>query len=198
MAINADGYFGCLDSYLNTTHYTVPFGAGSVVLKEKVFDLEGEKTQHIELKYDGKILAFKLDTEKNGKKPPLFHFLDDTAKPWSKRCDFVIFNLRGSKIFVYCFEFKSNGISADSIIAQITATKAWCLSLCNTIKNYTGHSRQIYLSKFVLTTNQNPAAYLDPTGKYLKADNTIRHYNYKEIDGMNLKDLENSAVETIK
>ena len=24
-------------------------------------------------------------------KPPLFHFLDDNAKPWSKRCDFVVF-----------------------------------------------------------------------------------------------------------
>ncbi len=129
MAINAEGYFDCLDSYLNTNHYALPFGLGSVPLKEKVFDANGAKTQQIELKFEGKILAFKLDAEKNGKKPPLFHFLDDTAKPWSKRCDFVLFNLRNGKIFAYCFEFKSNAISADSIIAQLSATKAWCLSL---------------------------------------------------------------------
>lgn len=200
MAINAEGYFDCLESYLNTSHYGVPLGKDMVVLKEKIFTKTGDIKQQVELQYEGKIIALKLDTETANlkSKPALFHFLDDTAKPWSKRCDFVLFNLRKSKIYVYCIEFKSSSLSSDGIVAQLNATESWCKSLNHTIKNYTNRAGCFYLSKYVLSSSVDPSPYLDQTNKYLKADNTIRHYNYVDIEGKKLSDLENSAIEIIK
>ncbi len=44
MALNAQGYFNCLKSYLNTSHYGEPQASnGEVVLKEKVFGQSGSK-----------------------------------------------------------------------------------------------------------------------------------------------------------
>ena len=44
MALNAQGYFNCLKSYLNTNHYGEPqAGSSEVVLKEKVFGQSGTK-----------------------------------------------------------------------------------------------------------------------------------------------------------
>lgn len=113
MALNAQGYFNCLKSYLNTNHYGEPqASAGEVVLKEKVFGQSGSKPieYKVSLQATGETLVIKLDAKKNGSSLPLFHFLDDTAKPWSKRCDFVVFNLRKRKLYVYCLEFKSESI----------------------------------------------------------------------------------------
>jgi hypothetical protein len=59
------------------------------VLREKYYR-EGETkrtTRIVRLPYKGKAFAIKLD----GRNDPLFHFLDDSGKEWSKRCDFVVF-----------------------------------------------------------------------------------------------------------
>ena len=87
MPLNAQGYFNCLNSYLNAKDYVVSQpDAGSVVLKEKIHQQQGLKPKEfkVTLKSEGEILVVHLD----GKPDRLFHFLDDTAKPWSKRCDF--------------------------------------------------------------------------------------------------------------
>ena len=64
--------------------------SGKVVLTEKVLPRgrRCKKSSRIKLPYKGKDFAIQgLD----GRKNPLFHFLDDNGKEWSKRCDFVVF-----------------------------------------------------------------------------------------------------------
>ncbi len=197
MALNAQGYFNCLKSYLHHDDYGVHQPtAGSVVLKEKIHQAQGEKPKEFKLTLasEGEIIVIKLD----GKKDRLFHFLDDNAKPWSKRCDFVIFNLRKSKLFAYCIEFKSATIPPD-VPDQLTASVSWCKSLHATIGAYTGKKMQLSVTKFVLS-NHDPVGspYLDADGKYLQRDHTIRHYRYADLNGMALADLENSNVEVIR
>ena len=198
MAINARGYFDHLKSYLNMGFYAVRGLDGEISLREKIFTETGKKNIQVKLKYDGEVFAIKLDKKNNrGNHDPLFHFLDDTGKPWSKRCDFILFHLHRNKICVHCFEFKWGTISADSVIAQLEASSAWCRTLSNTIKNYTNKSRKLHLSKYVLTKHPKPDPYLDAENKYLNSDQSIRHYHYDDIDGMNLAEIENASVETI-
>jgi hypothetical protein len=151
----------------------------------------------VNLNTTGEILVFKLDAKKNGSSPPLFHFLDDNAKPWSKRCDFVVFNLRKSKLYVYCFEFKSESIPHD-VPEQLKASLEWLKALHATIKAYTTKRITFYVTKYVLSNHPDPAPYLDAAGKYLQRDHTIRHYSYTELNGMTLANLENSNVEVIR
>ena len=201
MALNAQGYFNCLKSYLNTNHYGEPqFSAAEVVLKEKVFGQSGSKpTEYkVVLQASGEILVIRLDAKtKKGSTLPLFHFLDDTAKPWSKRCDFVVFNLRKSKLFVYCLEFKSESIPHD-VPDQLKASVDWLKALHATINAYTTKRSAIQATKYVLSNRPDPTPYLDADGKYLQRDHTIRHYRYAEINGMALADLENSNIEHIR
>lgn len=197
MALNAQGYFNCLKAYLNTKDYGVHQpSADEVVLKEKIFLAQGDKPKEfkLSLKSEGEILVLKLD----GNKERLFHFLDDNAKPWAKRCDFVIFNLRKSKLFAYCIEFKSATIPPD-VPDQLSASVSWCKSLHATICAYTGNKFQLHTTKFVFS-NHEPAGspYLDTGGKYLQRDHTIRHYRYADLNGMALTDLDNSNVEVIR
>src|SRR5436190_14522225 len=109
MPINAQGYFNALRSYLNTQYYEVSkVKDGSVVLKEKIY-LPGNTSQEIKitLGIPGEAIIIKLDKKNNkGNSDPLFHFLNDEAKPWSKRCDFVVFHRFGNRLHAYCFEFK--------------------------------------------------------------------------------------------
>ena len=89
MALNPQGYFNCLKSYLHHDDYGVQQSiTGAVVLKEKIHKAQGERPKEfkVTLATEGDLIVIKLD----GRKDRLFHFLDDTAKPWSKRCDFVI------------------------------------------------------------------------------------------------------------
>ena len=51
--------------------------------------------------------------------------------------------------------------------------------------------------KFVLTENENPAAYLDAAGKYLARDPSIRHYHYNDLKGLTLDTLENSSIRMV-
>lgn len=205
MPLNAQGYFNALRSYLNTGHYEVTEtdAGGRIVMKEKVFVGGSPKPveYRVRLAVTGEALVINLDrkedTGKNkGKSLPLFHFLNDNAKPWSKRCDFVVFHRVRKRINAHCFEFKS-ATFPEGLVDQLEASEAWCRALRSTIKHYTGDAKPLYLTKFVLSCHPNPAPYLDTAGKYLQRDHSIRHYLYQDIDGLSLDALDNTNVDSI-
>lgn len=200
MSLNAQGYFNALRSYLNTAEYEVTeTDAGRIVLKEKVFIGGSPKpvTYKVRLSVTGEALVIRLDKKNsNGNSEPLFHFLNDNGRPWSKRCDFVVFHRVRERINVHCFEFKS-ATFPDALVDQLESSEAWCRALQSTIKHYTGDGKRLYLTKFVLSSHTNPAPYLDPAGKYLQRDHSIRHYLYQDIDGLSLDALDNTNVEII-
>jgi hypothetical protein len=206
MPLNAQGYFNALRSYLNTKHYEVTeTDGGRIVLKERVFIAGSARPveYRVRLSVTGEALVINLDrkiskgSEKDkGTSPPLFHFLNDNAKPWSKRCDFVVFHRVKERINVHCFEFKSASLP-DSLVDQLEASEAWCRAVRSTIKHYTGDAKPLYLTKFVLSCHPNPAPYLDAAEKYLQRDHSIRHYLYQDIDGLALDALDNTNVERI-
>ena len=141
---------------------------GEVVLREKYFPATGTRamTRKIRLLLPGPGLAFKLDydqveLQRKKSKPPLFHFLDDTAKPWSKRCDFVIFYVNARAFHADCIEFKSKSLSDDKIVPQLKAGTCWVNTLKRSIEHYTGDKRKIRLRKFVFAENENPGLYID-------------------------------------
>jgi hypothetical protein len=200
MSLNAQGYFNALRSYLNTAEYEVAdTDAGRIVLKEKVFVGNSPKqvVYRVRLGVTGEALVINLDKKKNGSSAPLFHFLNDNARPWSKRCDFVVFHRVKERINVHLFEFKSTTFP-DALVEQLKASEAWCRALHSTIEHYTGDGKRLNLTKFVLSCHPDPAPYLDAAGKYLQRDYCIRHYLYQEIDGLALDALDNTNVETIK
>lgn len=200
MNLDAATYFQHLKAYVNS-RYVVHDGEGSVVLLKEKYFREGEaraRTRKISLGLTGLGLAFKLDhdqveLQRKKAKPPLFHFLDDNAKPWSKRCDFVVFRTEGRSFFADCIEFKSKSLTAEKIIPQLKAGVSWCRSLKHTIEHYTGDHRRIRIRKFVFGENENPAAYIEATGQ-MRADPSIRYYHFDEVDGQRLADLQNSSV----
>lgn len=200
MSLNAQGYFNALRSYLDTKDFLVSeTEEGRILLKEKVFVGGSPKPieYRVRLGVTGEALVINLDAKNSkGSSDPLFHFLNDNAKPWSRRCDFVIFHRVRERINVHCIEFKS-GSFPEGLVDQLEASEAWCRALRSTIKHYTGHAKPLYLTKFVLSCHPNPAPYLDAAGKYLQRDHSIRHYLYSEVDGMSLDALENTNVETI-
>ena len=200
MPLNAQGYFNALRSYLNTAHYEVTeTDGGRIVLKEKVFVAGSPKPveYRVRLAVTGEALVINLDRKnRSGNSDPLFHFLNNNAKPWSKRCDFVVFHRVRERINVYCIEFKSGSLP-DSLVDQLEASESWCRALHSTIKHYTGDAKRLHLTKFVLSCHANPAAYLDAAGKYLQRDHSIRHYLYPDIDGLALDALENTNVQAI-
>jgi|SRR5947209_8477862 len=200
MPLNAQGYFNALRSYLNTAHYEVTqLDTGRIVLKEKIY-LPGNQQHEIKVRLNvsGEALVINLDKKNSrGNVDPLFHFLDDNAKPWSRRCDFVIFHLHRNRLHVLCFEFKWATLPADSVVEQLKASEAWCRALHRIIKLYTTKVKPLYLTKYVLSSHPNPAPYLDAEGKYLLRDHSVRHYLYNDIDGMALDALENTNIETI-
>ncbi|MER8777273.1 hypothetical protein NKI01_11835 [Mesorhizobium sp. M0815] len=203
MTLDSPTYFGHLRAYVND-RYVVDDGAGGeVALSEKYFPPTGTraKTRRIRLLLPGQGLAFKLDhdqveLQRKKSKPPLFHFLDDNAKPWSKRCDFVIFYTRGRAFHADCIEFKSKSLTAEKIVPQLRAGMCWVRSLKQTIDHYTGDSRNIRLRKFVFGENDNPGAYLD-ANRQLNADPSIRYYHFDEVNGQSVVALHNASVQEI-
>jgi hypothetical protein len=198
MSLNVQGYFNALRSYLNAEYEVTDTDAGRIVLKEKVFVGGSPKpvVYKVRLGVTGEALVINLDKKKNGNSEPLFHFLNDNAKPWSKRCDFVVFHRVKERINVHLFEFKSTTFP-DALVDQLDASEAWCRALHSTIEHYTGDGKRLYLTKFVLSCHPNPVLYLDAAGKYLQRDPSIRHYLYQDIDGLALDALDNTNVETI-
>lgn len=199
MAVNAEGYFNGLAVYLNQKNYGIKsVSSEKITLKEKIYFATTERTQKVTFKLSDDVIAIKLDVKKQkGESQSLFDFLDNTGKPWSKRCDFVIFQRNKNKIFVYCIEFKSDKIPGDAI-DQLMATTAWVQSLHGIIKAYTSKKIQLNVKKFVFSSCPNTAPHLDATGKYLNRDHSIRHYLYSELIGLNLAELENSNIEIIR
>lgn len=203
MTLAASTYFEHLKAYVNNRYVMHDGLGGEVILKEKYFPPTGTraKTRKIQLLLPGPGLAFKLDhdqveLQRKKSKPPLFHFLDDTAKPWSKRCDFVIFYVRGQRFCADCIEFKSKSLTAEKIVPQLKAGACWVHSLKRTIEHYTGDKRKIHLRKFVFAENDNPDAYLEPN-RQLRADPSIRYYHFDEVHGQALAELQNTSVQEI-
>ncbi len=197
--MSAKEYFEHLQDYLNLNFYRVFEQPDKIILKEKVQIGDNLRTKRITLNYSGKLFAIKLDKQNTrGNHNPLFHFLDNNGRPWSKRCDFILFNYRKRQIRVFLFEFKSRHIRSRDISKQLESSKNWCKSLAQTIKAYTSHSATMHVTKYLLTINENPVAYLDESEKYLSGHDTIRHYWYNDIDDMHLDDLDNNKIEKIK
>ena len=203
MTLAASTYFEHLKAYVNNRYVMHDGLGGEVILKEKYFPPTGTraKTRKIQVLLPGPGLAFKLDhdqveLQRKKSKPPLFHFLDDTAKPWSKRCDFVIFYVRGQRFCADCIEFKSKSLTAEKIVPQLKAGACWVHSLKRTIEHYTGDKRRIHLRKFVFAENDNPDAYLE-SNRQLRADPSIRYYHFDEVHGQSLAALQNTSVQEI-
>jgi len=202
MSLNAQGYFNALRSFLNTAYYQVTeTEGGRIVLKEKIYPPNSQNAveQKVRLSVTGEALVINLDkkiSRSSNQSYPLFHFLDDNAKPWSKRCDYVVFHRVRERLSVHCIEFKSASLP-DSLVDQLEASEAWCRALHSIIKHYTGKARKLHLTKFVLSCHANPTPYLDAAGKYLQRDHSIRHYLYQDVDGLALAGLDNTNVETI-
>ena len=184
MTLDAPTYFGHLRTYVNDRYVRNEGTGGEVVLREKYFSATGTraKTRRIRLLLPGRGLVFKLDhdqveSQRKKSNPPLFHVLDDTAKPWSKRCDFVIFYVAGRAFHADCIEFKSKSLSTDRIVPQLRAGTNWVNTLNRTIQHYTGNKRRNRLRKFVFGDNENHDRYLDPI-RQLNADPSIRYYHF--------------------
>jgi len=203
MTLAAGTYLEHLKAYVNSDYVTDDGVSGKVMLTEKYFRPQDVKpqTRKIELLLPGAGIAFKLDnddidTGNRKSKPPLFHFLDDTAKPWSKRCDFVIFYVNRRAFHADCIEFKSKSLASDKIVPQLKAGVCWVHSLKRTIEHYTGDRRRIRLRKFVFAENENPDPYID-ANRQLNADPSIRYYHFDEVQGQSLVDLQNTSVQEV-
>lgn len=203
MSLTAATYLAHLRAYVNNAYVMHDGSEGKVVLKESYFRPEDvtPRKRRIELLLPGAGLAFKLDNddveiEKKKAKPALFHFLDDQGKPWSKRCDFVVFYVNGRAFHADCIEFKSKSLSAEKIVPQLKAGLCWVKSLKRVVEHYTGDSRSVKLRKFVFAQNDNPDAYLD-ANRQLNADPSIRYYHFDEVNGQPLTALHNTSVQEI-
>jgi hypothetical protein len=195
MTLDASSYYDHIKAYIADS-YIVDHGAdNAITLTEKYFR-EGETrktTRKVVLPFKGKAFALKLD----GRKDPLFHFLDDTGKQWSKRCDFIVFQCHRRTVNAYLFEFKTRSLEPQSIIDQLKSGSHWCASLRKVVEQYTGDSKGLRLRKYVLSENDNPGPFLDGENKYLARDPSIRHYHYDQLKGLALDELENSSVRTV-
>ena len=204
MTLDAPTYFGHLRAYVNDSYVMHDGADGEVVLREKYFPpppATRAKTRKIRLLLPGPGLAFKLDHDqfqlrKKKNKPALFHFLDDNAKPWSKRCDFVIFYVNRRAFCADCIEFKSGSIAGSAVREQLRAGVCWVRSLKKTIEHYTEDTRTIRVRKFLFGDKEDADPYLDPI-RQLNADPSIRYYHFDEVQGKSLADLENTSVQGI-
>lgn len=203
MILDATTYLGHLKAYVNDDYIVHNGSGGRVILTENYFLPESAKVKkrRIELILPGAGIAFKLDQEqfqqsKRKSKPALFHFLDDNAKPWSKRCDFVIFYVNRKAFCADCIEFKSGSIAGSTVREQLRAGVCWVKSLKKTIEHYTDDSRKICLRKFLFGDKKDADAYLD-SNRQLNADPSIRYYHFSEVQGQPLIALQNVSVQRI-
>jgi len=190
MAVDANTYFRGLRSYLNTKDYgnDKRDKDGRILLKEKVFYAGGIEKEHVvKFAFSGDVISFKLDQ----KKDPLFHFFDNDARPWSKRCDYVVFQRINQKINIYCIEFKSASLP-DSLVDQLRSSEAWCKVIHSIVNLYTGDKKRLNLKKFVFSSMDDPSRFVDEEG-YYKREHSIRHYHYDELTGLSLEDLDNKC-----
>ena len=204
MTLDATTYLTHLRAYVND-HYVQHRGdGGEVVLKEKYYPpapATRAETRKLRLLLPGPGLALKLDYDQfrlhnQRSKPPLFHFLDDNAKPWSKRCDFVIFYVNRRAFCADCIEFKSGSIAGSAVREQLRAGACWVKSLKKTVEHYTEDTRKIRVRKFLFGDKEDADPYLD-SDRQLNADPSIRYYHFREVHGQPLNALQNSSVHVI-
>jgi hypothetical protein len=202
MAMDAKGYFHHLRNYLNTDFYGIPkFPGDEIELKEKIKVGNKKKEFKATLKHEGELFAIKLDSTNNqGNQLPLYHFLDNNGQLWTKRCDFIVFNLVGKKIFVYCLEFKSQHLDTESISGQLQAAEKWCRALLATINIYVNKKCKFELTKLVVSEcpEDRLGSYLEENGEFLARDPSVRHFLYKDINGLALNDLNHAGTETVR
>lgn len=194
MAVDANKYFRGLRAYLNTNTYEVTKRDNDrIVLEEKIFMQGGaERKQKVRLGYSGEVIVIQLDKKnQRGNSDPLFHFFDDDARPWSKRCDYVVFQLLDRKITVYCIEFKSASLP-ESLVDQLSSSEAWCKAVHSIINLYTGEKKRLNLKKFVFSCMDDPSRFVDQEG-YLNRDHSIKHYHYDDLNNMSVEELENEC-----
>ncbi|WP_330110334.1 hypothetical protein [Methylophaga thalassica] len=194
MAVDANKYFRGLRAYLNTNTYEVTKrDGGRILLEEKIFMQGGaERKQKVRLGYSGEVIVIQLDKKnQRGNSDPLFHFFDDDARPWSKRCDYVVFQLLDRKITVYCIEFKSASLP-ESLVDQLSSSEAWCKAVHSIINLYTGEKKRLNLKKFVFSCMDDPSRFVDQEG-YLNRDHSIKHYHYDDLNNMSVEELENEC-----
>lgn len=194
MAVDANKYFRGLRAYLNTNTYEVTKRDNDrILLEEKIFMQGGaERKQKVRLGYSGEVIVIQLDKKnQRGNSDPLFHFFDDDARPWSKRCDYVVFQLLDRKITVYCIEFKSASLP-ESLVDQLSSSEAWCKAVHSIINLYTGEKKRLNLKKFVFSCMDDPSRFVDQEG-YLNRDHSIKHYHYDDLNNMSVEELENEC-----
>ena len=195
MPSDVRSYFNSIRSYLQSQYFEVLAQDGKIQLKEGISCPPGsrERKHTVKLGFSGTaddVIVFRLDKKKRGNHcEPLFSFLEDDAKPWAKRCDFVIFQLVKRRIVVYCIEFKSNSLTGE-VVDQLKASEAWCRSVHSIFKNYLNESKRLHLKKFVFSCRDNASNYLED-GKYLMRDHYVRHYHYDDLNEMTLENLDN-------
>ena len=152
MTINAQGYFNALRSYLNTDYYEVTeVDEGQVVLKDNIYLQASQRpvVQRVRLRVPGSAIVIRVDTKnKRGNSEGLFHFLDDDAKPWSRRCDFVVFHLHRDRLTAVCIEFKSTTFT-EALVDQLKANEALVVYNLITLCNERHHAKQLHLAKYV-------------------------------------------------
>jgi hypothetical protein len=200
--MDAKGYFHHLRNYLNTDFYGVPkVASDQIELKEKIQVGSQKKEYKVKLKHEGELFAIKLDSiNKNGNQDPLYHFLGNNGQPWTKRCDFIVFNLLDRKIFVYCLEFKSHSLDTENISAQLNAAEKWCRALLATIDIYVNKKCKFELTKLIVSEcpKERLGSYLEENGEFLARDPSVRHFLYKDINGLRLSELNHAGTETVK
>jgi len=204
MASKTDAYFSHIKECIHP-HYLQDAGDKPPLrLKER---MEGGKVvREMSFNFQGAAFCVNLDLpppqrkkgdKKDPQSPRLFRFLEDEARPWAKKCDFVVFHRLPGGIYAYLIEFKSNNIDGPGIKAQLDSGLAWLRSLKKVIEHYGGQKRPLKAQRFVFSTNTNAGTFLDADGKYLTVDPSIRFYRYDDVAGLSLGELENNKVDTV-
>ncbi len=203
MALTTDAYFGHIKACIHPDYLQDRGDNETLTLKERQ---DGKVVQEVSFPFEGHAFSVNLDLplppRRKGEPekrdaPRLFRFLDDDAKPWARKCDFVVFHRMPTGIFAYLIEFKSNGIDQAAIKAQLDAGANWLKSMKRVVEHYFGHNHSLFVQKFVFSSNTNPGAYLDAQGKYLRSDPAIRFYHYDHLKELALGDLENNMADEI-
>ena len=197
--MKAEEYIYNLKKYLNLHDFPICETVDDCLILEENVEIpdNGNKKQKkytVCLKSVGNVICIKLDRSK--KQTKLYYFLKYTKKmPWSKCCDFLIFKPYRNAIHVFCIEFKSSYPAAikDSV-EQLVSIENFCKSLQKIIKYYTKNTQSYHIKKFVFSNNENPSGILTNDGKFLKEDNTVRHYFYDVVNNMKLSELDNKGV----
>lgn len=206
MTVAAADYFRHLRAYLSSDFIVDDGSKGTLTLEEEYFTAEGTKpmTRRVQLSFKGDAFVFNLDRKEEaskkkskeragGKSVKLFNFLEDSGQPWSKKCDFIIFQQYQRSVLVHCIEFKSDGVDVDRITKQLHASVCWVRSLSRVIEHYCDMKHSLRVRKFVFCSRDDVSPYTDNEGKYLNREPSIRLFRYADLEGVSIEELENTS-----